>query len=175
VNAIFFDPKQKTKAVPDVRFAVVGPRSWENSAVVYRVLQRLCGKYGAGRLMLITGDGPGLAKVAREQAMKCGIHATCVIPALHGVYGRRAEVLAWNVVLELEPRFVVAFSFASLRDGSHQGVRDAWILSKRAGVPVKNVKVGPRTAMLSAERHHRMQAERKTKKRRRDDRGRPKG
>lgn len=154
--------------MPDVRFAVVGPLAWDNTEAVRQTLQKLGGKYGVGRLVMITTDGAGLAKVAREEATRAGIQSVMVVPTLHGVYGRRADVLAWHVALELEPQFLVVFHW-DIRDRSNREARDAWLLARRAGVRVVKVKVSSRVGMMAADEWYKLQ-ERKESKRRKKKR-----
>lgn len=120
-----------------VRFAVTGPRSWENEEIVHRALDKVMATYGVGRLLLIAGGAPGVDTIAAKYAKEKGVHVAQV-DALWSVYNRRAGPMRNHVMLELEPRFVVAF-YWNFKD--HRGTTNMVRQTRKAGIPLKLVKV----------------------------------
>jgi hypothetical protein len=153
---------ERGKRLPDIRFIVRGPTSWDNERVVDRKLAQLAGRFGSGRLLMIHGGMAGLDIRAASIARQRGIH-TVAVPALWDIYNHDAERVRDAVMLQLEPRFVVAF-YWSLRDNKE--VRDMIIRAKRAQVKVLPVKVGPKVGMMAADEWDKMQEAKKAKRRR---------
>jgi hypothetical protein len=114
-----------------------------------RVLKSLGARYGVGRLLMIVGENAGFDKIAEACAREIGIHCI-VVPTLHNCYYRQAGKLASEIKVSLEPEFMLAFYWGSLRDGSVRDVRDAAVLARRAGVRVKPIKVPMEVGMMGA-------------------------
>lgn len=129
-----------------VPFVATGARSWENPEPVRKVLTRLSGQYGYGRLVVIEGGAPGLDKVVREEAEAAGIH--CMeIKALWHKTNRAAGPIRNKVMLGFNPRFVLGWHWDWEES---KGTADCCNQAEELGIKTIRFTVPRRVAMPSA-------------------------
>lgn len=129
-----------------VRIWIAGPRAWENPVPIDRVIDRLTGTYGIGRMLVITGGAIGVDLLTEKACNQRGIHVfRC---AACWPVGRKAGPIRNEVIAkEFEPNVLIAFHYWKLEGTEHRGTRSAIAKAQKYDIPVKLIRVKPEVAL----------------------------
>ena len=111
------------------RAIVCGSRDWNDRTKVKVMMGRL--QY-AGYQTIIEGEARGADTMARQEALKLGMHVVAM-PAKWNVYGKKAGIVRNQAMLDKKPDLVLAFDMGT------PGTAHMIAIAKKANVQVVRI------------------------------------
>lgn len=129
---------------------IAGPRAFEAYEPVHRVVNKLAGHYGIGRLVLVSGGAPGVDRLTVQAAEDVGV-SMFECKAVWKVWNHKAGPIRNALIAELFPvDLLVAFHYMPLDQTNHKGTQNAIKQARKHHIPVRIIRVKPQVATPSA-------------------------